>query len=63
LLDIEMALYQALDSSRAQFFNNVQHFNNEIHTQQQELNGTISAEVAQFAIKLREELNRERENF
>lgn len=41
----------------------MQNFNAEIHNQQQDLNNQISAEVAQFAIKLREELNRERENF
>ena len=63
LLDIEMALYQALDSSRSQFFSNVTSFNNDIINQQTELGTQISNEVGQFSQKLREELNRERENF
>ena len=63
LLDIEMALQQSLDSARASFFQNVRGINDQIADAQQTLMQDISGEFINFAVKLKEELNREREQF
>ena len=52
-----------MDSARASFFQNVRGINDQIADAQQTLMQDISGEFINFAVKLKEELNREREQF
>ena len=63
LLDIEMALQQALELARGSFFNSIKSINEDMNSNQQECFTNISEEFAQFSVKLKEELNKERDNF
>ena len=63
LLDIEMALEQSLDSARSSFFQNVRVINDQIADAQSTLMEELTGEFIDFAAKLKEELNREREQF
>lgn len=62
-MDIEMALQQTLDSAKGQFFTEIKKLNEEMASQQAEVFGNISSEFVAFGIKLKEELNKEKENF
>lgn len=63
LMDIEMALQQTLDSAKGQFFSEIKKINEEMATLQAEVFSNISSEFVAFGIKLKEELNKEKENF
>ena len=61
LLDIEMALKQTLDAACSQYFNEIKKINEEMHGLTAEVFVNISGEFLQFSIKLKEELNKEKE--
>ena len=63
LLDIEMALQQSLEQARSSFVSTVRGINESIQEAQQTLMQDMSGEFINFAVKLKEELNREREQF
>ena len=63
LLDIEMALQQTLEAARSQYFGEIKKINDEMAQLQSEAFGNISAEYQGFGIKLKEELNKEKELF
>ena len=63
LLDIEMALQQTLEAARYQFFNEVKKINEDMSAMQTDAFTNISNEFQQFGLKLKEELNKERESF
>ena len=63
LLDIEMALQQTLEGARSQFFTEVKKINDDMGALQTDAFQNISNEFQQFGIKLKEELNKERESF
>ena len=64
LLDIEMALQHSLEGARGGFFSQVKSMNDEMNTQQGEVFNQITGEVqAQFSLRLKEELSKEKENF
>ena len=64
LLDIEMALQHSLEGARSGFFSQVKQMNDEMTTQQGEVFTQIAGEVqAQFSLRLKEELTKEKENF
>lgn len=58
-----MALQQSLEAARSGFVANVNTINSSIQEAQLNLSQEISTEFINFATKLKEELNRERENF
>lgn len=58
-----MALQQSLEAARSGFVANVNTINASIQEAQLNLSQEISTEFINFATKLKEELNRERENF
>ena len=61
LMDIEMALQQTLETARLQFFGEIRKINEEMVALQSEVFQNISSEFAQFGLKLKEELNKEKE--
>ena len=61
LMDIEMALQQTLETARLQFFGEIRKINEEMVALQSEVFQNISSECAQFGLKLKEELNKEKE--
>ena len=63
LLDIEMALQQTLETARYQFFGEIKKINEDMGALQTDAFQNISNEFQQFGIKLKEELNKERESF
>ena len=63
LMDVEMALQQTLDSARSQFFGEIKKINEDMTTVQAEAFANISAEFQQFGTKLKEELNKEKDDF
>ena len=64
LLDIEMALQQALEQARSGFISTVKAINDEMALLQTDAFQHISNEMQQqFSQKLKEELNKEREQF
>ncbi len=63
LLDIEMALQQALESAKASFFAQVKTINEDIGKEQIDTTSAVNLELQVFSQKLKEELNRERESF
>ena len=63
LLDTEMALQQTLEAARSQFFAEIKKINDEMVQLQADCFVNIQSEFAQFATKLKEDLNKERENF
>jgi len=63
LLDIEMAMEQSLDKAMAGFINNVKGINEQISEAQLVLAAEVSSAFQDYAVKLKEELNKEREQF
>jgi hypothetical protein len=63
LMDIEMAIQQALESARNGFINTVKAINDDMVAFQTDLFAQISNELQVFGQKLKEDLNKEREQF
>ena len=63
LLHIEMNLSSALDKARGDFRNEINKINEEMTKDQNILSGSISVEFQTFGQKLKEELNKEKEQF
>ena len=62
-MDIEMAIQQALESARNGFINTVKAINDDMVAFQTDLFAQISNELQVFGQKLKEDLNKEREQF
>ena len=63
LLDIELALQQAIETARGAFVTTINNINTEMGAKQQEAFSSISNEFQTFSQKLKEELNREKDQF